>query len=253
MRELASRRGGPTELQAALRVHDEALEPDGVRQTAPRRGWRPDAWETTYMHLLGGPDPVLGWVRGTGLRPIVAALRPQDRAEDFEAEYARQLREALPAGDSERASQARDRASRGAERAQSTDSAEQSGTALGEVHALPVPADLLRGAAGLVRVLLDGRASSRTRLVRCPTRPGHPDAARPHPDQDRRRPGERTSRGGILIPATAEVAKRLVWGDVARRGAARAVGQGRGPRAFQSRGPVRGRGRRRDLPGAARA
>ena len=27
-------------------------------------------------------------------------------------------------------------------------------------------------------------------------------------------PGERTSRGGILIPATAEVAKRLIWGDV---------------------------------------
>lgn len=26
--------------------------------------------------------------------------------------------------------------------------------------------------------------------------------------------GERTSRGGILIPATAEVAKRLIWGDV---------------------------------------
>jgi|SRR5688572_4301730 chaperonin GroES len=26
--------------------------------------------------------------------------------------------------------------------------------------------------------------------------------------------GERTSRGGILIPATADVAKRLVWGDV---------------------------------------
>ena len=27
--------------------------------------------------------------------------------------------------------------------------------------------------------------------------------------------GERTTRGGILIPATAEVAKRLVWGEVA--------------------------------------
>jgi chaperonin GroES len=26
---------------------------------------------------------------------------------------------------------------------------------------------------------------------------------------------ERTSRGGILIPATAEFAKRLIWGDVA--------------------------------------
>ena len=27
--------------------------------------------------------------------------------------------------------------------------------------------------------------------------------------------GERTTRTGILIPATAEVAKRLVWGEVA--------------------------------------
>lgn len=27
-------------------------------------------------------------------------------------------------------------------------------------------------------------------------------------------PGERTTRGGIVIPATAEVAKRLEWGDV---------------------------------------
>ncbi len=27
-------------------------------------------------------------------------------------------------------------------------------------------------------------------------------------------PGERTTRGGIVIPATAEVAKRLIWGEV---------------------------------------
>lgn len=27
-------------------------------------------------------------------------------------------------------------------------------------------------------------------------------------------PGERTTRAGIVIPATAEVAKRLVWGEV---------------------------------------
>ncbi|HET8590267.1 MAG TPA: co-chaperone GroES [Nakamurella sp.] len=31
-------------------------------------------------------------------------------------------------------------------------------------------------------------------------------------------PGERTTRGGIVIPATAEVAKRLVWGEVAAVG-----------------------------------
>ena len=27
-------------------------------------------------------------------------------------------------------------------------------------------------------------------------------------------PGERTSSGGILIPATAQLSKRLVWGEV---------------------------------------
>lgn len=30
--------------------------------------------------------------------------------------------------------------------------------------------------------------------------------------------GERTTRAGILIPATAEVAKRLVWGEVSGAG-----------------------------------
>lgn|GEM_PF-6617270 len=49
------------------------------------------------MNVLQGPDPVLDWVRGTGLRPVLAAL-PEDRAADFEAEYARLLRNAYPAG-----------------------------------------------------------------------------------------------------------------------------------------------------------
>ena len=30
--------------------------------------------------------------------------------------------------------------------------------------------------------------------------------------------GERRSRGGIVIPATAQVSKRLVWGEVGGRG-----------------------------------
>lgn len=31
-------------------------------------------------------------------------------------------------------------------------------------------------------------------------------------------PGERTTRGGIVIPATAQVAKRLEWGEVVAAG-----------------------------------
>lgn len=60
-------------------------------------GFRVNAWETTYLHVLVGPDPVLEWVRGTALRPVLAALPEADRAK-FEAEYGARLRVAYPAG-----------------------------------------------------------------------------------------------------------------------------------------------------------
>lgn len=54
-----------------------------------------DVWQTEYVHVLQGDDPVLEWVRGTGLRPALAALSPEDAAE-FSAEYGVLLREAYP-------------------------------------------------------------------------------------------------------------------------------------------------------------
>ena len=39
---------------------------------------------------------MLDWVRGTALRPVLAAL-PPERAEEFEAEYAAMLRQEYPA------------------------------------------------------------------------------------------------------------------------------------------------------------
>jgi trans-aconitate 2-methyltransferase len=56
-----------------------------------------DAWETTYVHVLQGPDPVLEWVRGTGLRAVLSVLSPDDAA-DFQREYASLVRTAYPAG-----------------------------------------------------------------------------------------------------------------------------------------------------------
>ncbi len=55
-----------------------------------------DAWETTYLHVLGGPDPVWEWISGTGARPVLQAL-PDGVREDFAAEYRARLREAYPA------------------------------------------------------------------------------------------------------------------------------------------------------------
>lgn len=60
------------------------------------RGCDVEAWETTYLHLLAGDDPILEWVRGTGLRPVLTTLDDDDRAT-FEAEYGAALRAAYPA------------------------------------------------------------------------------------------------------------------------------------------------------------
>lgn len=58
-------------------------------------GCEADVWETTYLHVLTGPDPVFEWVSGTGARPTLQAL-PEDLRVDFEAEFRELLREAYP-------------------------------------------------------------------------------------------------------------------------------------------------------------
>jgi trans-aconitate 2-methyltransferase len=62
-----------------------------------------DAWETTYLHVLTGPDPVLGWISGTGARPFLLAL-PDDGPGGglrgrFSAELGARLRAAYPERD----------------------------------------------------------------------------------------------------------------------------------------------------------
>lgn len=59
------------------------------------RGFDVNAWETTYLHVLDGDNPVFDWMRGTGARPYLQAL-PDDLRAEFTAELARRLREAYP-------------------------------------------------------------------------------------------------------------------------------------------------------------
>jgi trans-aconitate 2-methyltransferase len=54
-----------------------------------------DIWETEYLQILEGDDPVLEWVKGTGLRPILNGLDDHER-ELFLVEYARRLRVVYP-------------------------------------------------------------------------------------------------------------------------------------------------------------
>ena len=54
-----------------------------------------DIWETEYLQVLEGDDPVLNWMRSTALRPVQAALEAGE-LRAFEAEYKERLRSAYP-------------------------------------------------------------------------------------------------------------------------------------------------------------
>ncbi|WP_125775358.1 methyltransferase [Antribacter gilvus] len=63
-----------------------------------RPGWSVDTWETTYLHVLQGDDPVLRWISATGAQPTLAALEAADPAlrARFETELGAALRDAYP-------------------------------------------------------------------------------------------------------------------------------------------------------------
>lgn len=75
---------------------DAVLGVDGYFDVLTSAGLAADVWETTYLHVLTGADPVLAWVRSTVLRPVLALLDDEDAAR-FTAEYAAALRAAYPA------------------------------------------------------------------------------------------------------------------------------------------------------------
>jgi trans-aconitate 2-methyltransferase len=54
-----------------------------------------DIWETEYLHVLAGDDPVKEWLKGSWLAQFLAVLDEPQRS-DFEACYARLVSEAYP-------------------------------------------------------------------------------------------------------------------------------------------------------------
>jgi trans-aconitate 2-methyltransferase len=85
------------------------LQGVGLRPTAVRPlgwytkcflklGFQVEAWETTYVHLLQGDNPVLEWMTGTALRPLLSRL-PKARVKTFLHEVGGELQAAYPAHD----------------------------------------------------------------------------------------------------------------------------------------------------------
>jgi trans-aconitate 2-methyltransferase len=75
-----------------------SVDPAVYLEVLSALGCRVDAWETTYLHVLTGPDPVFTWVSGTGARPTLQAL-PDELRPGFEEEFRRRLRAEYPERD----------------------------------------------------------------------------------------------------------------------------------------------------------
>ena len=69
--------------------------PERYLQALVAAGLDSDVWQTEYLHVLPGDDAVLGWVRGTALRPVLSILDADEQAE-FVSSYAEALRAAYP-------------------------------------------------------------------------------------------------------------------------------------------------------------
>ena len=78
-----------------VKLNRQSADPADYAGLLAEAGCEVDAWETTYVHILEGDDPVLEWYKGTGLRPVLAVLGA-DQAADFLAEYGEQVRAAYP-------------------------------------------------------------------------------------------------------------------------------------------------------------
>jgi len=83
-------------LLSGVALNRQARGPGEYLDLLAGAGRTVDAWETTYLHVLPGQDPVVEWYRGTGLRPVLAALDP-GQAERFVAEYSERIAKAYPA------------------------------------------------------------------------------------------------------------------------------------------------------------
>ncbi len=99
MREVAARHPRADDLRPGLDRAQAVARPETYAALLLDRVPDVDVWQTTYHHVLTAePDaahPVLEWVRGTGLRPVLGVLDGHER-DAFVVDYERELEKAYP-------------------------------------------------------------------------------------------------------------------------------------------------------------
>ncbi|MDQ2797887.1 MAG: methyltransferase domain-containing protein [Actinomycetota bacterium] len=100
MRVVAARHTRSVDLLPRLMRAADVADPGTYLRTLATAGLEPDVWETTYQHVLDPAaaqrSPVLEWVRGTGLRPVLDVLTDPDERQAFLDDYVAELDRAYP-------------------------------------------------------------------------------------------------------------------------------------------------------------
>ena len=89
------RAGAWREKLAPLLIPPPVAEPSSYHQVLAPIAGSLDIWETDYLQVLSGTDPVKEWVKGTWLKQFLDRLDATERVP-FEADYAARLRTAYP-------------------------------------------------------------------------------------------------------------------------------------------------------------
>jgi trans-aconitate 2-methyltransferase len=81
---------------AGIGLHRESVLPtETYARLLMRLGFTVNAWETTYFHIRHGENAALEWLKGTALRPLLAAMDSEDQAE-FQRALAARLNVVYP-------------------------------------------------------------------------------------------------------------------------------------------------------------
>jgi trans-aconitate 2-methyltransferase len=89
-------RGGPWRRELEPLLRDAPVgRPDLYYDLLAREAASLDIWETEYLQVLEGADPVKEWTKGTWLKQFLDALAPGERTA-FEADYAARVARAYP-------------------------------------------------------------------------------------------------------------------------------------------------------------
>jgi trans-aconitate 2-methyltransferase len=96
MREVAERGPWAALLARTAAARDDLPSPAAYYDLLKPVCSRLDIWHTVYNHVMAGPDAIVEWFKGSGLRPFLAPLDDELR-KGFVADYAARIVQAYPA------------------------------------------------------------------------------------------------------------------------------------------------------------